>query len=177
MESSPIIAKKLWKIVRIVLLMLRRRISKSKIMLDLHHLMTKRGKMLEKVIGSLMFSTHSALNCQSNDIHPHHHNSNKRIVRKDHHSHNGAVAVSNGLQKVLEMLNDEVVAGSPILPGFGRSPLMVRQLRVTDSPFPLRDVDENSSQVDEQAEEFIQRFYEQLRLQSIMSPLATPSRS
>ncbi|KAF5202919.1 hypothetical protein FRX31_007494 [Thalictrum thalictroides] len=68
-------------------------------------------------------------------------------------------------------INAEAAAASPvaILPGFGPSPI-VRQLRITDSPFPVRDVDDNSSsQVDKEAEEFIERFYEQLRLQKMMS--------
>ncbi|KAF5957067.1 hypothetical protein HYC85_004292 [Camellia sinensis] len=38
---------------------------------------------------------------------------------------------------VHDMLYSEL--SSPALPGFGPSP-MVRQLRITDSPFPLRDV-------------------------------------
>jgi hypothetical protein len=46
---------------------------------------------------------------------------------------------------VLEMLNNNEVVlpvkASPLLLGFGRSP-MVRQLRITDSPFPLRDLDD-----------------------------------
>nr|GEW29070.1 hypothetical protein [Tanacetum cinerariifolium] len=61
----------------------------------------------------------------------------------------------------MEMIHSENV--SPALPGFGRSP-MVRQLRVTDSPFPLSNVDEDSH-VDDAAEEFINRFYNDLRRQ------------
>ncbi|KAI3964456.1 hypothetical protein MKX01_007146 [Papaver californicum] len=71
------------------------------------------------------------------------------------------------------MLNDEVMTEnggstststststmpSPYLPGLGigRNP-MVRQSRVTDSPFPLRDnvVDESECHVDEDAEDFM----------------------
>lgn len=66
------------------------------------------------------------------------------------------------VMKALEMLHSE--AASPALPGFGRSP-MVRQLRITDSPFPLRDVDEDSH-VDEAAEEFIMKFYKELKQQN-----------
>jgi hypothetical protein len=42
---------------------------------------------------------------------------------------------------------------------------MVRQLRVTDSPFPLQNDDEKDNQVDKAAEDFINRFYSQLRKQ------------
>nr|GLL35153.1 uncharacterized protein LOC109192309 [Ipomoea trifida] len=52
---------------------------------------------------------------------------------------------------------------SPALPGFGRTP-SVRQLRVTDSPFLFSDA--GSSHVDEAAENFISRFYDDLRRQN-----------
>jgi len=72
----------------------------------------------------------------------------------------------SAMKAVLEMINNDqsIVEASPALPGFGRSP-MGRQLRVTDSPFPLRDDDEKDDQVDKAAEDFINRFYSQLRKQ------------
>ncbi|KAL6838692.1 hypothetical protein ACP4OV_031406 [Aristida adscensionis] len=63
---------------------------------------------------------------------------------------------------------------SPMLAlSLGRSPAGVRQLRVTDSPFPVEPegVDER---VDAHADDFIKRFYEQLRLQQAF---ATPDNS
>ncbi|CAI9767169.1 unnamed protein product [Fraxinus pennsylvanica] len=60
---------------------------------------------------------------------------------------------------------------SPASSGFGKSH-MVRQLRVTDSPFPLRGADEDN-QVDKDAEEFIAKFYNNLKRQIEM---ATPRR-
>lgn len=47
----------------------------------------------------------------------------------------------------------------------GRSPAGVRPLRVTDSPFPVVPEDGSSVRVDAEAEDFIKRFYEQLRMQ------------
>ncbi|KAL3335296.1 hypothetical protein AABB24_031487 [Solanum stoloniferum] len=49
-------------------------------------------------------------------------------------------------------------------PAFGRTPT-VRQLRITDSPFHLREADNGDmiSHVDEKADEFISRFYRDLR--------------
>ncbi|MBA0779367.1 hypothetical protein Gotri_003623, partial [Gossypium trilobum] len=77
----------------------------------------------------------------------------------------------NAVKVVLEMLNNNdntmmeaTVAASPMLPGFGQTPL-ARQLRITDSPFPLRDVDEDNGYVDKAAEDFINRFYKDLRQQ------------
>jgi len=62
------------------------------------------------------------------------------------------------------------------LPGFGngKSP-MARQLRVTDSPFPLKDGKgeelEEDVKVGKAAEEFIEKFYKNLRMQkSLESP-------
>ncbi|KAL6952881.1 hypothetical protein U1Q18_026937 [Sarracenia purpurea var. burkii] len=81
-------------------------------------------------------------------------------------SEGASPAVSRFLQSpaVRDMVWSEMA--SPALPGFGRTP-MVRQLRVTDSPFPLRDVDEDN-RVDEAAEEFIVKFYKELRKQNAM---------
>ncbi|OWM84516.1 uncharacterized protein LOC116197883 [Punica granatum] len=88
------------------------------------------------------------------------------------------VATLAAVQRVLEMLNNEAAAaveGSPAvaLPGFGKSP-MGRQLRITDSPFPLKD-DGDSHQVNVAAEEFIKNFYKDLRLQKVnMANLDSP---
>ncbi|KAK1662749.1 hypothetical protein QYE76_050908 [Lolium multiflorum] len=51
----------------------------------------------------------------------------------------------------------------------GRCPAGARQLRVTDSPFPVEPegVDER---VDAEADSFIKRFYEQLRMQQSTTP-------
>ncbi|KAI9070519.1 hypothetical protein K1719_047516 [Acacia pycnantha] len=84
--------------------------------------------------------------------------------------------VGNALKVALEMLdnnnasnnfdNRDMVEASPALPGFGRSP-MARQLRVTDSPFPVQEGDtDRDHQVDKKAEEFIERFYKDLKKQA-----------
>lgn len=66
-----------------------------------------------------------------------------------------------------------IATPSPALwASFGRTPAHVRQLRITDSPFPLRD-DVDGGQVDLDAEEFIKKFYEQLRTQQSLAT-ATP---
>ncbi|KAL5056979.1 hypothetical protein RYX36_028583 [Vicia faba] len=48
--------------------------------------------------------------------------------------------------------------------GFERSPAM-RQLRVADSPFPLRDDDEKDNQIDKGRGTFHNGFYSQLKMQ------------
>lgn len=97
----------------------------------------------------------------------------------------GTITTANAVKMVLEILNNHnditindektervPVQPSPALPGFGRSPAVrVRQLRVTDSPFPLHDMS-GDRQVDEKADKFIAKFYSDLKRQRI---LATPS--
>ncbi|KAJ0074842.1 hypothetical protein Patl1_33997 [Pistacia atlantica] len=80
------------------------------------------------------------------------------------------VTTVNTVKVVLEMFNNNEMAveASPALPGFERSPF-VRPLRITDSPFPLRDVDEDNGYVDKAAEEFIQKFYKELKKQKKLS--------
>jgi hypothetical protein len=96
------------------------------------------------------------------------------------------------IERAFEMMNaQEAVAGSsgvgaetpssvagatpsPLLAlSLGRSPAGVRQLRVTDSPFPV-DPEGVDERVDAKADNFIKRFYEQLRLQQAF---ATPDHS
>ena len=75
------------------------------------------------------------------------------------------VVTFNAVKAALDKLNinETIMEASPALPGFGRSP-MVRQLRVTDSPFPLREAEEDRDhQVDKAAEEFIKKFYKELK--------------
>ncbi|CAK9174559.1 unnamed protein product [Ilex paraguariensis] len=198
--NIPVLAKKFWSIVRVAFFMLRKGISKRKLMLDLN-LMMKRGKIAGKALQNLMFhhahnwssaSSSATFNRHSHDGHlsfspaggeyefscsnspayPNFQflfNLNKR---KPHHSNlfpcahapptDDDLVTVNAVVKALEMLNSE--AASPALPGFGRSP-MVRQLRVTDSPFPLREVEEDNH-VDEAAEKFIMKFYSDLRRQN-----------
>ncbi|KAG5225719.1 hypothetical protein OIU76_026756 [Salix suchowensis] len=202
--STPEVGKKLWHIVRVIFYMMRKSISKSRIMVDLH-LMLKRGnKLAEKAIYNLMFHSHhhhSSFSCRSGDalsfISPREYefscsnspaNFNPFYTHKRKHQLNlfaksykyNDVTTVAAVQKMLEMLNnpDQVASGaveaSPLsLPGFGKSP-MVRQLRITDSPFPLKD--EGDGQVDKAAEEFIKKFYKDLRLQkTAAAALESPS--
>lgn len=221
-NNLPIIAKKFWRMVRVVFFMLRKGISKGKLMIDLN-MMMKRGKIAGKALQNLMFhhshnwvasvasaastshhnrkSHHhdveapaneyefSCSNSPSNNIFPNFHlpfhlsssNNNKRKNNMNLFSSCAHVRhptedlefddkfTVQAVLKALEMMHSQAPSPSPspALPGFGKSP-MVRQLRITDSPFPLRDVDEDS-QVDEAAEKFIQKFYKDLRLQNAMN--------
>ncbi|KAI9107837.1 hypothetical protein K1719_021173 [Acacia pycnantha] len=82
----------------------------------------------------------------------------------------GAVEVNNALKLVSEMLKYDkkgkaVMEASPAVPASGRT-RMVRQVRVTDSPFPVQYCDDDGDhQVDKAAEEFINSFYMELMKQ------------
>ncbi|KAL1559105.1 hypothetical protein AAHA92_09486 [Salvia divinorum] len=157
-QNLPIIAKKLLKIVKVIY--------------SLHlSMLMKRGKIAGKAaIHSLISHHHPAstserrleyeFSCGKTPVHrgfhiPFHLNKRKQCRPTEEELMEAAV----------EMFHS--AAASPALPGFGPSP-MVRQLRITDSPFPLRD-DEEDNHVDEAAEEFITRFYKDLRQQNSVS--------
>ncbi|KAI3671590.1 hypothetical protein L1987_52001 [Smallanthus sonchifolius] len=73
-------------------------------------------------------------------------------------------AFNASVLKAMEMIHSDTT--SPAWTGFGRSPV-VRQLRVTDSPFPFCNVDEDNH-VDEAAEQFIIRFYNDLQRKNLL---------
>ncbi|AES67936.1 hypothetical protein MtrunA17_Chr2g0331101 [Medicago truncatula] len=199
MENNlPVISKRVWSMVRVAFFMLRKGISKGKLMMGLNMMLKRRSKLAGKAIANLMFHHHSHHSSSSSRSHdsrhqftasreyefscsntPHHFFPIGKRHRSNNHNHNNFftcahtpptqdddVATMSAMKAVLEMLNNDqaIVEASPALPGFGRSP-MVRQLRVTDSPFPLREDDEKDNQVDKAAEDFINRFYSQLRKQ------------
>ena len=98
--------------------------------------MMKRSKIASKAaIHNLMF---------------HHHHHRFRLpfhLTKRKTSH--AAFDRDAMAAAVEIFSSAVA--SPALPGFGASPL-VRQLRITDSPFPLTDVEaEEDNYVDEVA--------------------------
>ncbi|KAL4583844.1 hypothetical protein LXL04_008429 [Taraxacum kok-saghyz] len=193
MEQNPkVLAKKVWSLVRVAYFMLRKGVSKRKLLLDLN-MMIKRGKIAGKALQNLMFHHHHMNREVFTTNHRSHHldsfpspppgeyefscsnspaTSNSHFslfsLHKKHHSNSkqseenlDMMAVKAVLQ-AMEIIQSE--NSSPALPGFGSTPV-VRQLRVTDSPFPLSSVEEDN-QVNEAADHFISRFYKELRLQN-----------
>ncbi|CAN4100138.1 unnamed protein product [Withania somnifera] len=179
-QKLPVIAKKFWKIVRVAYFMLRKGLStKRKLMFDINLLM-KRGKIAGKVaFQNLVFHDHNInqghssskeyyeFNCSNSPAFHLPFNLNKRINKHyNHHAtepdidHDDVTMMNAAVWKALEMLQSETA--SPALPGFGRTPT-VRQLRITDSPFPLTDAADMITHVDDKADEFISRFYRDLR--------------
>ncbi|CAI9759008.1 unnamed protein product [Fraxinus pennsylvanica] len=156
-------------------------------MFDLHMLL-KRGKI---AIDNLLLHHHhhyyAALTCRSNDVNmsfvtPREYEfscSNTLVYhsksKNRHQRRHDRVEKINVV--VFDMLNHyDAVELSPLttLPGFGVSPV-VRQLRVTDSPFSLKDTEEYNYQVDKDAEEFIKKFYKDLKNEKRIAALESPS--
>ncbi|KAE9600335.1 hypothetical protein Lal_00045662 [Lupinus albus] len=203
-QSTHVGAKKLWNILRIMFMMLRKSIAKSKIMVDFN-LLLKRSKLAAgKVISNTsMLHRHYftaftcrrpnlsfisprdyEFSCSNSPTLPLHKYNNYDQRYRCHNrslgwfskpSHHDEVSTMDAVQKVFEILNNEnTVEASPLvaLPGFGKSPIG-RQLRITDSPFALKDEGDHG-QVDIAAEEFIKKFYKELNLQQKMSAIESP---
>ncbi|CAN6177855.1 unnamed protein product [Urochloa humidicola] len=245
MAVEPNMGRRLWHVVRAVLFMLRKGVSKRKLAMDLH-LLLQRGKIAGKALGNLMAShghhhdKSAAADAAAPASHQHHQFSCRALDpslavydprevefscsntpsytslhlipfptggkrRRRGRTHRGANGGEPGwynydaadIARVFEILNnnDQLLSGdtpveeqqqpsplaliatpSPALwASFGRTPAHVRQLRITDSPFSVRDGDAggDGGQVDLEAEEFIKKFYEQLRTQQSLA-VATP---
>ncbi|KAL0333856.1 UNVERIFIED_CONTAM: hypothetical protein Sangu_1541800 [Sesamum angustifolium] len=158
-RKAPEIAKKLWNIVRIVFYMMRKSLAKSKIMLDLHMLL-KRGKLASKAaIGNLMLhhnhNYYSALTCRSNDV-------TTSFVSPREYEFSCSNSPAYGPSKRRNHVNRH------------HQPDHDLKLRVTDSPFPVKDPEENH-QVDRDCEEFIKKFYKDLKNQKRIAALESPS--
>ncbi|KAM0060326.1 hypothetical protein Hdeb2414_s0004g00122941 [Helianthus debilis subsp. tardiflorus] len=166
-QKRQITPKKACNMVRLLLFMIRKKISKTKLMLDVN-MVIKRGKIAGKALHNLMVhnnrkrstfqpppNDHYEFSCTNSPVYP-----LSLFTNKD--NDHDEIFVDPTVIKALEMLTS--AAASPAVSGFGKSQV-VRQLRITDSPFPLCN-DEEDSYVDEAAEEFIINFYDVLRRQS-----------
>ncbi|KAL6585071.1 hypothetical protein OROMI_004360 [Orobanche minor] len=184
-QNLPIIAKKFWHIFRVAYFMLRKNIPKPKLLADLNMIM-KRGKIAGKAaIHNLVFHHHHhhtsvdgdrqvppdeyEFSCDTTPAHPtfrlpFHLNKRKRSTSPPPEESADADMFAAAMEIVGA---EEGVAASPVLPGLGGTP-MVRQVRITDSPFPSREIEEDG-QVDEAVEKFIMKFYMELKRQNAMA--------
>ncbi|KNA23406.1 hypothetical protein SOVF_025170 [Spinacia oleracea] len=159
------------------------------------NLMMKRGKLAGKALGNHFFAASQGggdgvggppfnlpneaageyeFSCSNTPSYRHYFTNKRKNHRHPNNNNDLDLWDENvNLEDVSNML-DMILGGgvsaaaSPALPGlgFGRSPA-VRQLRVTDSPFPVRDMDQDyNKHVDQAAEDFIKKFYTQLKQQN-----------
>ncbi|XP_020572639.1 uncharacterized protein LOC110019345 [Phalaenopsis equestris] len=186
MVSTPshTITKRLCHIIRLLYYMLRNSISKRKLMMDLH-LLLQRGKLAGKAL-SKFISFHQGggggaleFNCNNTPFYATARRNKRRRRKVEFDSFDEAM-----MAKAFEVLSTEVSdtetvispspSPSPAMWWLGRSPAWVRQLRVTDSPFVGSEEVVEEGKVDEEAEDFIRWFHEQLRRQQVESAGATP---
>ncbi|CAK8535851.1 unnamed protein product [Lathyrus sativus] len=176
MESNlPVISKRVLSLVRAAFFMMRKGISKGKLMMNLNIILKRRSKLAGKAIANLMShhphhggsttNSHSydsrhqftssreyEFSCSNTPNHFFSIGKRRHIHNRNHNTqapptHDNEVTTMNEMKAVLEMLNNDqaIVEASP--------------------DFPSRDDDEKDNQVDKAAEDFIKRFYSQLRNQ------------
>ena len=186
-NQPMIVTKKVWNTLRIILLMFTKNIAKSKMVAGLN-LLLKRSKLaaIKVMANTLTFRHHSSasfvsphdyeFSCGNSPAVIKFHNKSKNHHRSRDHKYNDVSTI----QKVLEILNDVDASSfsspSPLVtfPGFGKSPIG-KKIRVTDSPFPLKEEEvDDHSHVDVAAEEFIKRFYKNLNLQQKLASIQSP---
>ncbi|KAF8050175.1 hypothetical protein N665_2032s0003 [Sinapis alba] len=188
MDQNEPISKKLWNIVRFLLYMIRKGVSKHKLIADFNATL-KRGKNLMFHHRRRVPAAAAAAAPQRQEYEfscsntPNYSFPFPNIGFMKKKSHNNLFACGQTPQTldddaaaaraVLELLNGVGDKGnvtpaalSPYFPGFGRTPL-VRPLRVTDSPFPLTP-DVANGHVDQAADDFIKKFYKNLNQQKKM---------
>ncbi|XP_024984040.1 uncharacterized protein LOC112519957 [Cynara cardunculus var. scolymus] len=150
----------LWNKLKIVFYMFRKTMAKTKLQVDLH-LKLKNGKLARKAFTALLLRHHYpayARRCTTHNIEtsPQEHvlrstTTGSKSISHHHHPDHDYHKLH---QLVLEVLND------------GDSGAAIEPLAVVDSPLQA----EEENQVDKAAEEFINRFYKQLKQQRIASP-------
>ncbi|CAI9267526.1 unnamed protein product [Lactuca saligna] len=185
-QKLPVMAKKVWSLIRVMFSMLKKGISKTKFFAVI-----KRGNIAGKALHNLLFHHHHNWVSPTSHNHLHHlpsgehefmscsntppnsvslfstlKNQNKYLSIPSTHvspcvDDIDNICVDSELLKALDMLT---TTASPAMLG-SRKSHMVKQLRITDSPFPVSNDDEDA-EVDEAAEKFIMRFYNGLRRQN-----------
>lgn len=184
-ESGAMVAKRVWSMVRALYFMLRKDKSNKKIMLNIK-MMMKRGKHARKAFHNLMLhhqpkhtivDTHQSIvlpgeyifSCTNTplfSLKTRNASSSYRFFSCAHATptmeDGDEMSVNIAVMKALEMLQGDHEVVSSVHPGLGRSPVG----RIPDSSCPIHQVPEEDSCVDEAAEEFIQKFYKDLKKQT-----------
>ncbi|KAI3684228.1 hypothetical protein L6452_33449 [Arctium lappa] len=199
MESRlPIMAKKVWSLVRVMFFMLKKGIAKTKFLIVDLNMMMKRGKIASKSLHKIMFHHHHNWAASALHRHPHHFSftapppseyefscsdtppyplslfsTHKKHQNKCHHVVNAKpqlavvddcddINVDHELLKALDILIANSTMSPALPPGFRNTP-MVEHLRIKDSPLAALSRGDEDGQVDEAAERFIRRFYNDRR--------------
>lgn len=186
---SPSAGKRLWNFLRVAFYMMRKGlISKRKLIMDMN-LMVKRGKLVgKKTLGNLMFHHHHSrrrgsgygfqdyeFSCSNSPNPVFFHAAAKRrhnyfpcihAIAEDESPSPSPVIVLPRIEFSPQTSHDGL-SELDLSPGDLRSSPLVSHLSIRVSDFSDDDGGDNSVlEVDDEAEEFIKRFYEQLKAQS-----------
>ncbi|PWA93053.1 hypothetical protein CTI12_AA073250 [Artemisia annua] len=165
-QNLPIISKKLWRLMRVMFFMLKKGISKAKIIADLN-MMIKRGKITGKPTSPC---SEYEFSCRKTPRHPlalfSYHKKHKNDLQHLATSnpplaidYSDDIVINAAVLKALDILKSPSMTSPPLLE-FG-SPLDEKMM-ITDSPSLITKGVEYD-RVDEAAEEFIRRFYNDRR--------------
>ncbi|GKB39493.1 hypothetical protein Tco_0884435 [Tanacetum coccineum] len=165
-QNLPIITKKLWRLIRVMFFMLKKGISKEKFMADLN-MMIKRAKIAGKPTSPCSEYEFSCRNTPRHPLalfssHKKHKNSRHHLATSDPPlaiDYSDDIVINDAVLKALDILKSATMTSPPLLE-FG-SPLDEKMM-ITDSPYLVTNCGEDDS-VDEAAEEFIRRFYNDRR--------------
>ncbi|OMO96213.1 hypothetical protein CCACVL1_05043 [Corchorus capsularis] len=190
--NPPFFAKKLCNLARLGFFTIRKGFSKSKLVLDDIHFLMKRGKIMGKALkDEIMVNDHIAsLTCRPRDVHlsfvsPLEYEFSCRtspsyqpyVPKRKYRSPYTRARAQDGVVLGAMRCRDSGDFHSPLIIPRDRRRRM-QKLRDNSSrqynsppPFVLKDEYEDPDGVDDAAEEFIQSFYKQLRLQKWLAVL------
>ncbi|KAK7351504.1 hypothetical protein VNO77_11016 [Canavalia gladiata] len=173
-NRPPLVTEKVCKTVRLIGFLIQNGVSKSKVMHDMQDVILKRGKNIGKALNNAMVRHHEALTCRPRDPHMSFvspleyqfscsgspprlsHASRRKLSPATVQRH----ARGSPAHRAVRLCRD---AGDDALVGH-YSPIE-RRVKITGSAACMLNNTEKDFHVDEAAEEFIARFYRELRLQ------------
>lgn len=164
--SPPVVAEKVCKTVRLIGFLIQNGVSKSKVVQDVQDVM-KRGKNIGKALNNAMVRHHEAITCRPRDSDT----SFLSPLEYQFSCSSSPPRPSRVLSSSRRNYNNNNYKQSPAPPrmcGGGTGGSAGRRVKVThgSSSPALRECREMKEfHVDQAAEEFIERFYRELRLQ------------
>ncbi|XP_071685649.1 uncharacterized protein [Rutidosis leptorrhynchoides] len=159
-QNSKVITKSIWKLVRVMFFMLKKGIIKRKLLVHLNMLM-KRDKITRKASFSRPPLEEYEFSCKNTPSFTLFLFSTHKKHQRTRPTYDPPLVVDNC---------DEIVINSAVLKSLGmltngKSPL-VERMSMMDSPFQVTKYGEDDIQVDDAAERFIRRFYNDRRLEN-----------
>ncbi|KAJ7965925.1 Avr9/Cf-9 rapidly elicited protein [Quillaja saponaria] len=176
---SPM-TEKLSKTLRLIGFVIQNGVSKTKVMHDNMDIMMKRGKVLGKAFNDLMVRHHTALSCRPRDPHvsfisptslEYQFSCTSSPPRPRYGSHVSKRRESTTHQYSRRKHHDSRLTHAPHRHSIDVSASLLGRVNITDHE---EEEEEEEYQVDKAAEEFIARFYRELRMQKWLAACEAP---